>query len=474
MENIEQKNKICLINTPELLSVYGKIQKFVPPTAPPLGLLYIAAVLEKEGFPVNIIDSYAEHYDVHMTVKEVLKFNPDIVGITATTPTFGNALRIAQTLKKVNPHVTIVMGGPHITPTGKIIMKKHECIDICVKHEGEYTFLELAQNKPKDSILGIFYRDKEGEIIINADRPLLQNLDELPFPARHLIDLSKYHHVLFSSYGEPLTEMITARGCPFRCTFCASKITNGVGARFRSVENVMAEVDELISKYGIKVIEFRDDTLTINPSRFKQLCEEIKKRNISFIGNGKVNIISKFPEMAQQAKDAGCKLLMFGCESAEQKILDAYLKAQTVEDIKTAFKIVNKVGLDTLAFFILGSPLETYDTAKKTINLAKEINPTFVEFFLLNPHPGTSSEDEAKQIGMMTNINWEEINTPQWFNPTISHPSFTQEELQKLLKSAYRQFYFRPKYITSLFLKMNTYNKFKRYTNLARAMLHMT
>lgn len=468
------KKRICLINTPELLSVYGKVQKFIPPTAPPLGLLYIAAVLERDYFPVKVIDSYAEHYDVSMTVKETMKFNPDIVGITATTPTFGNALKIAQELKKVKPEVLIVVGGPHITPTGKIILEKHECIDICVKHEGEYTFLELANDRPLELILGIFYRKKDGRIITNPDRPLLQDLDELPFPARHLIDLSKYHHVLFSSYGEPLTEMITARGCPFRCTFCASKITNGVGVRFRSVENVMKEVDELITKYGIKVIEFRDDTLTINPTRFKQLCEELKKRNISFIGNGKVNIIASFPEMAKQAKDAGCKLLMFGCESGEQKILDAYLKAQKVDDIRKAFEIVNKVGLDTLAFFILGSPLETLETAEKTIKLAKEINPTFAEFFLLNPHPGTNAEDEAKQIGMMTNINWEEIDTPQWFNPTISHPIFSEDELKKMLKSAYRQFYFRPKYVMKLILKMNTLDKFKRYTNLARAMISMT
>ena len=470
----DANTRVCLINTPELLSVYGKIQKYIPPTAPPLGLLYIAAVLEKDSFPVKIVDSYAEHFDVPMTIKEALKFNPDIVGIAATTPTFGNALMIAEALKKENPNVVIVMGGPHITPTGALILKKHRCVDVCVKHEGEYSFLELAQKKPMESILGIFYRAKDGKIMTNPDRPLLDNLDELPYPARHLIDLSKYHHVLFSSYGEPLTEMITSRGCPFQCTFCASKITNGVRVRFRSVENVIGEVDELVSKYRIKVVEFRDDTFTLNPPRFKQLCAELKKRDISFIGNGKVNIIARNPEMIKQAKEAGCKLLMFGCESGEQKILDSVLKAQTVDDIRQAFKIVNSVGLDTLAFFILGTPLETRETARKTIELAKEINPTFAEFFLLNPFPGTVSEEETKKIGMLTNVNWEEVSAPQWFNPTIHHPIFKEDELKLLLKQAYREFYYRPAYFMRLLLKMNSWNKVKRYTNLARAMVHLT
>jgi len=471
--NEKSSTRVCLINTPELLSVFGKVQKFIPPTAPPLGLLYIAAVLEREDFPVGIIDSYAEHYDVATTVKEALKFNPDMVGITAVTPTFGNAIMIAKALKEANPDVTIAMGGPHITPTGALILQKHKYVDICVKHEGEYAFLELAQKKPLKDILGIFYRSGEGHIVTNPDRPLLENLDELPYPARHLIDLSKYHHVLFSSYGEPLTEMTTSRGCPYKCSFCASKITNGTRVRFRSIENVIGEVDELISHYGIKVIEFRDDTLTLNPPRFKRLCAELKKRDISFIGNGKVNVIARFPEMVEQAKDAGCKLLEFGCESGDQKILDSFLKAQTVEDIRQSFKIVNNVGLDTLAFFILGSPLETRETVRKTVELAKEINPTFVEFFLLNPHPGTQSEEEAKAVGMMTNVNWEEINTPQWFNPSIHHPIFSEEELKSMLSRAYREFYFRPGYFMKLLLKMNSFKKVQRYTNLARAMIHI-
>ena len=466
--------RVCLINTPELMSVYGKIQKYIPPTAPPLGLLYIAAVLEKEGFPVSIIDSYAEHYDVPMTIKQALKFKPDMVGITAVTPTFGNALMIAKALKEENPDVLVVMGGPHVTATGELILEKHKCVDVCVKHEGEYTFLELAQGKPLDSVLGMLYRTKEGKVVTNPDRPLLDKLDELPYPARHLIDLTKYHHVLYSSYGEPLTEMLTARGCPFRCSFCASKVINGVRVRYRSVENVMGEVDELINKYGIKAIEFRDDTLTLNPPRFKELCKELEKRDIIFMGNAKVNVVARCPDMIQQAKDAGCKLLLFGCESGDQKILDSFLKDQTVEDIRQAFKIVNKVGIDTLACFILGSPLETRETARKTINLAKEIDPTFVEFFLLNPHPGTGSEEEAKRVGMMTNINWEEVSAPQWFNPTIHHPLFKEDELKSLLKTAYREFYFRPKYAMKLLLKMDTLHKVKRYTNLARAMIHLT
>ena len=151
----ESSIRICLINTPELMSVYGRIQKYIPPTAPPLGLLYIAATLEKEGFPVSVIDSYAEHYDVAMTVREALKFKPHLVGINAVTPTFGNAIMIARAIKEANPDITIVMGGPHITPTGQLVLEKYECVDICVKHEGEYTFLELAQKKPLDSILGI-------------------------------------------------------------------------------------------------------------------------------------------------------------------------------------------------------------------------------------------------------------------------------------------------------------------------------
>jgi len=463
--------KITLVSPPSLNSVYGRIQKYIPPTAPSLGLLYIAAVLEKNNIPVNILDGYANNYSIEECIVELKRHKPDLIGITTITPMFGTVVQLAREIKKHLAGAIVVAGGPHVTAIPEATLKNFECFDIIVVGEGEYTFLDVAQGKTLEDIKGIVYR-KNGSIHTNPPRNMIENLDELPFPARHLIDLSKYSHALFECYGKPMTTTITSRGCPYQCTFCASQLTFGRKVRYRSPENVMEEVDLLINKYGIKSIELRDDTFTGNPYHATKLAKEMKKRRIPWVANANVNNITD--NLTKELKEGGCVLLMVGVESGDDDILKELKKGITVKKITTAFEIMHKYSMETLAFFIFGSPSETKETARKTINLAKRINPTFVEFFILNPFPGSEAYHLAVEKGLIKDINWAEVASPQFFKPIINHPNFRSEELQKLLNNAYREFYFRFSYIVSTVLRMNSWLKVKYYFNLLPAILKLS
>ncbi len=464
--------KIVLINPASQEKVYGKIHKHLPPTAPSLGVLYLAAVLEENKIPVYVIDAYGENYNLERTVEEIKRLKPDIVGYTVMTTVLGVVVELARRVKEDLPCSLNIVGGPHITAMPVESLINYPFLDISVIGEGEYTLLEIAQGRNLNEIKGIAYRQKDGEVVLNPPREGFIDVDKLPLPAKHLIDLAKYHHALFESYGKPLTTLLTSRGCPYQCTFCSSQVTFGRRIRFRNVESVMAEVDSLIEKYRIKAIEFRDDVFTVNKARVIKLSEELGKRKIAWIANARLDIIDD--DMVKAMKEGGCKLLEVGVESGSQKILDEYRKGIKIEQILKAFEIFNRYKIDTLAFFIFGALSETAKTAQKTIDLAKKIKPTFVEFFILNPMPGSPAYKTALEKGMMKSIDWTEVSSPQFFKPIIKHPNFSEEELVGLIKRAYKEFYLRFSYILKIALRMNSPLRIRTYVRLLPAILKLS
>jgi radical SAM superfamily enzyme YgiQ (UPF0313 family) len=454
--------KALLIDPPTLESVYGKIGKNIQPVAPSLGLLYIAAVAEQHGFEVSILDAYGDQLGLKEVSEQVDRARPDVVGVTSTTTTFGNAVRCLAQIKKENPQVITVLGGPHISAVPAETMKRYTDIDIGVVGEGEYSFLDILRQKPYDEIPGILFR-RNGEIVSTPRGPYIADLDSLPFPARHLVDLHKYRHPIYDIYSDRMTTMITSRGCPYQCTFCGSQSIFGRKTRFRSVESIAAELDSLVLDFGIKGIHFRDDTFTLSRSRVYEICRLLKERKLVWTGNLRADKhIDK--ELLGTMKDSGCSLLLIGVESGDEAVLDFYKKGISLSHVRKIFRWANELRIDIHASFIFGSPMETKESIRKTVKLAKEINPDIATFFLLNPFPGSPIYDYMLDQGMMQKgLDWANMVSPKYFNPIIRHPNLTDQELKSLLQKAHLKFYFRPGYILRKLVRIDSVYKLKIY-----------
>lgn len=439
--------RTLLINPYTYTSVYGKISKDMPVKTLPLGLLYIAAVLLKHKKQIQFIDADALSMDLELLSKVIKDYSPDIVGITSSTQGFQYALKTAWMIKDVS-NAVVVIGGPHASPLADQILKEYEPFDIVVRGEGEFSMLELCNEVPLDQISGISYR-RDGRIIHNNPRARITNLDELPLPAYDLVDLSLYEHPAYKIYIERIAPIISGRGCPYECTFCASKVIYGTKVTYRSVNNVIEQIKYLIFKKDITGINFVDDTFSLNKTRVLKFCEELKKLKIRWICNIRVDTVDL--ELLKRMQDSGCCLIQIGVESADQHVLDLMKKRVSVEQIHKVFDWANKIKLDTLATFIIGMPGDTEETVNKTIKFAREINPTYPQFFNLVPYPGTEIYEYARENNLLLFNDWTQIYAPKYEQPAMGHHYFDAEQLKLLRKKAYRKVYLNPRYVVSHF-----------------------
>lgn len=429
--------------------------RFVPNKYTPLGIAYIAAVLRENGFDVEILDSVFRGWNA---VKERLEHTDyNILGVSTLTMNFEDGLKIAKIAKSINPDCTIILGGIHPTifPDDAIMEKD---IDIVCMGEGEYTMLELIQTLVRggelNKIQGILYKDK-GKAIRNQYRPLIQNLDDIPFPARDLLPMDEYLSAHVGRIGwelpSPSTSMITSRGCPFHCTFCSSHLTFGRRVRFRSPRNVVAEIEYLIDRYKIKGISFVDDTFTLNSKRISEFCSEIRSRgiDIEWMCMGRVDTVSK--DMLEDMKRAGCTSIGYGIESGSQHVLDEYIKKGiTLEAAERAIKITKEVGITSVAYFMIGTPGETLGDIDKTIRFAKRLNPDAVNFSIAIPMPGTEMFDIASKIGKIEVNSFKDFDFSNY--PIFESPDLPKEKIYELHNSADREFYWRMGYLGSQIL----------------------
>lgn len=386
---------IVLINPPQLNSLDDRLD-------PPLGLLYIAAVLRKKQVPVKIVDlPFVERKDwpKHIGVA-------DFYGITTYSSSLHLAREIARIAKENNPNSKVVVGGPHPTALPQETLKPEKNFDIVVEREGELTFLELAAGYPLEKIPGITYKDKNGEIRRNVSRPLMPDLDSLPFPQRDLLDMHAYTRKV---YGQKATSLITSRGCPYNCSFCC-KDTFGSLVRYRSVDSVLSEVKSNIDTYGINHFLFYDDTFTLKRKRLRLLCEEFKKLNIIFRcnGNARYNTYDDY----QALYDGGCREIAFGIETGSQKILNLINKGTTIKQNKDAIKNAQKAKLIVKAYLMIGNPGESRETVEETKKFINEANPDQFTLFTFVPLPGCDIWKNPDKYG----IKIIDRNFEQYFN----------------------------------------------------------
>jgi anaerobic magnesium-protoporphyrin IX monomethyl ester cyclase len=412
------------------------------PSFIPLGLAYLGAVLEKNGYSVNVIDCQAQKLTYVDLEREIGKHQPRIVGITSTTLTYKSALKVARIAKQVHPECLTILGGCHATFWDDKALEECPQLDVIVRKEGEYTLLEIAnrlkENKRINDVLGTTCKEN-GKIIRNADRPYIEDLDSLPFPAHHLLPLRHLR-----TMGRIIFPLTTSRGCVYWCNFCTAVRMFGRGYRMRSPKNVVDEMQFLNEKYGASQFTFYDDAFTVNQARTEKICEEIQNRGLKFEWDCEARVDMVTKELLQKMKKAGCIAVWFGVESGCQNLIESMGKSFNIVQTRRAFKWAKEAGLMTEASVILGFPGETKETALKTVKFAEELNPILLGYYIATPYPGTPMYDYVKENGWLKITDFDRYDTA---TPTFESPTLSMKELAKIREKAYQRFYLRPTYI---------------------------
>lgn len=427
--------KVCLVSPP----YSSAVKSVVGVSSPPLGLAYLASVIRDE-YDVRIVDSNVLDYNLDDVRKELKNFYPDVVGITSSTPSIYEAYKVAEVAKSVRDDCAVVLGGPHATFLYEEVLTECKSIDVVVRGEGEETFQELINAMDRGICLGyvrgIAYRKGE-KIVATKPRPLIGDLDKIPFPSLDLLPIEKY-----ALQGISYMPITTSRGCPFKCSFCASSRIFGGCWRGRSPKNVVEEIRLIHDEFKIKNIEFVDDTFTLNGRRAEKICNEILREglDISWGASSRVDTINK--ELAEKMRKAGCWIVYLGVESASQKILNAIGKKITISQIVRAVKTLKEAGIQILGSFILGFPEETIETAEQTIAFAKKLDLDYAQFSILTPYPGTPIYEYARENNMLLTRDWSKFNATE---PVMKLKNLTIKQLQSLFEKAYLTFYLRPK-----------------------------
>jgi anaerobic magnesium-protoporphyrin IX monomethyl ester cyclase len=438
---MKKTSKIALVNPPVLKGVFHH------PLLPPLGLAYLAAVLEQDGHEVRVIDCPACAIDHDQLKMELASFEPMLIGITSTTPTIPSALLSARAAKEACPDSKVILGGPHATFMDKQILSEEIAVDIVVRGEGEQTLVELAQHSPNSESLhdidGITFKNN-GQIIQTPDRPFIQNLDDMPRPAYKYFPLEKYR-----IFGKMFLPIITSRGCPFQCSFCVTSQIFGQKFRARSPKNVVDELEWLRDVHGANGVSFYDDTLTLDRKRILEICDEIKNRKIGLPWGCQTRVDQVSKEVLAKMREANCNEVSFGVESGCQNILDAVKKKTSVEQNEKAIKWAKEEGLFVAVSAIIAYPGETKDTVRQTVDLVRRMEPDDAYLCIATPYPGTELRTLVENMGWKISNDWSLYDT---MNPVVENPLVPAEEIIKIRKAFYDGFY-SPRYILRQVIK---------------------
>ncbi|MCX8204296.1 MAG: B12-binding domain-containing radical SAM protein [Candidatus Nezhaarchaeota archaeon] len=420
--------------------------------APHVGLAYLTAVLEQRGFKVWVIDAHPFSDEWQALLSIVLRIvRPDVVGITSTTSTIYQAYRAARLAKQIRPESFVVMGGPHVTFLDKETLSECNEVDIVVRGEGEQTFIELLERleagRPLNGTLGLTYRETDGSVRREPDRPLIENLDSLPFPSYRQLPLD-----LYRSFGTkpPSLPVVTSRGCPFRCSFCISWKLNRGKWRTRDPSRVVDELEHHIYTYKISDFSFVDDIFTLSRKRVKEICREIRRRKLKVTWGCSARVDSVDPLLLLEMKKAGCHTIYFGVESKSSRTLKEMGKGLTVEKIVEAFKLCRRLGINTIASVMLFWPTETRRDVEETVKFVKQLESDIAQFCITTPFPGTFLYEELKRSRLLVEEDWSKYDI---VTPVFETKEFNRKYMLLKWKQAYITFYLRPNYIAKQLIK---------------------
>ena len=414
---------------------------------PPLGLLYLASYIRaNSAHEVRVIDMPAQKVSYEDLSRDLKREKPEVVGITAITHNLVDVKRVADGVKSASPDTRVCLGGPHVDAFPEECLSISS-LDIAIRGEGErsfFAFVEaVAGGKGCDGIPGLIRRD-DRQTKANPPAGLADDLDELPYPARDLLDPGPYFYVLRKRSS--FTTIVTTRGCPFHCIFCS---TPHGRCRTRSAKNVVGEIEACLGS-GSEEFHFIDDTFNIRPGRVEEVSEEILRRNLKIQWSFRGRVDTLGPESLKIARRSGCVRVHFGVETGTNEGLKLLRKQITTEEVERAMALSREAGISTVAYFLIGCPHErTREDVMRTVRFACRIRPDFVMFNVLAIYPHTELMDMAVERGLVERDLWMGFvrsPTPD-FQLRFWDEFFTREELADMLRVAYRKFYMRPSVI---------------------------
>lgn len=450
----------------------------------PLGLAWISAVLEENGFEVEICDLEVEKVDFEKVIERT---KPKMVCIGGTTHSRFESFTLAKKIKEIDSDILTVYGGVHATFTPEDTLSHIKDIDIIVRGEGEFTALELAKSRLKnqlklEDILGISYR-KNGKILHNPPRPRIQDLDSLPLPARHLCKMNLYDLKL-DFLNIPAGSIMTARGCPINCSFCSASSMWGKNYTFRSAIKIIDEIEILLAKYGMKGIKFFDSTLTLKRAHIEAICDEILKRGLKFPWECEVRVGTVDKELLLKMKKAGCYYIDIGIESASEKVIKLMHKNINLNKAEELINLAYELEIRTKIFFLFGQIGETMEDALMT---SKFIDKHRNKISLLSSrvgviiYPGTTVEKYARENGYLPkNFSWAEpysndkelefLSAPPNI-PILIQPQLGLPELKKLRRKELKGRFSNFRLIWAKIKKIRNKNELRRFWAIFKEMI---
>lgn len=440
----------------------------IAPPLPPTDLMYMAAIAEKAGSECRIRDYTLGNKTDADLLADLKDFSPDLLVLSTTTPTVKSDLAFSTGAKAVLPNLVVMAKGAHFLKFDVRALEEFPALDMVARGEAEWVLNDILAGKDLSKVTGLTWR-KGGDTVRNPDRVYTEDLDSLPFPARHLVDNSLY---VRPDNGRIQGTIKVSRGCPFDCFFCLASAVSGRKVRTRSPKNILAEVAECMDKYGMRDFLFWSDIFNLDRKWVMSLCDAIIASGLNFTWATNTRTDTIDLEMARMMYAAGCRLVSVGIESGSQEILDRMGKKINVPQIKEAFGIFRKAGLKSFAYYIVGLPWETRETFEETIRLAIELDSDFANFFTATAFPGTRFFDYAFDEGLFAaNGAGDGDYGGAYYCPTVEGLHLSKDEIAALHDEAVRRFFLRPRYILRSFLQIRTPREFYNYARAALALL---
>jgi anaerobic magnesium-protoporphyrin IX monomethyl ester cyclase len=424
----------------------------------PLFLSYSAAQLQAAGVTVSYIDSVIQDLDLPTTLERAKKEKPDAVFMETTTPSIEADYQSLTALKEATG-AAVLVGGPHASYFHKEVLEDCPAVDVVLRHEFDTKITGVVLNlKDLKGISGITYRSM-GQIMDNGDGEYEQDLDKIPFPAREVIPWQWYVEAWYSR--QPFMNLMTSRGCPYPCAFCLwPQIMDGRKQRFRSLDNVFAEIHHLLEAYGLRELNVDDGTFTTTRQRVIDFCRRLREEKIKLIWtcNGRVDNLDD--DMLEEMKKSGCKMIRLGVESGSQEVLDKIRKRLTLEQIERGVRMVKRHGIQALGGFMFGFPYDSRESVEQTIRFAKKLSPDQVQFSICMGYPGTSLYEYARENNLLLAKSFKEFDMT--YGPVMKTLDMERQDLEHILARAYREFYFRPRYVLQTLWHLRDLDEIKR------------
>ena len=463
--------KVLLIYPPSTHTITTNVPSEVEEASgayPPLGLLYVAAYAEKNtSAEVAVLDTQVEGADLAQIEKRISTYGPDVVGIQAMTFTLIDAIETAEAVKRVSQDIHVCLGGPHVNIYPEETLEIPE-VDSLVMGEGEVVFSELVrcldEGRSLEEVVGVAFK-RNGKAVVTGRRPFIRDLDALPHPARHLVPYRKYTSALATE--TPITTMMSSRGCPFRCIFC-DRPHLGKVFRARSPESIADEMEEC-QKMGIREVFFYDDTFNVNRKRVIDLCRLISERGIDLRWDIRARVDLMDEEMLRALKDAGCVRIHYGVEAGTPEMIEVLRKGIDLSAVRRVIGLSEKLGITTLAYFMIGNPGETREQIMETMRFAGSLPASYVHISVTTPFPATELYRVGLEKGIFPNDHWRDFarNPSVDFVPPLWEEKFARDELIALLRRSYGKFYFRPGYMVRRLLEVRSAGELKRKARAA-------